>query len=57
MMASTTSRKSVMRGRPPGYTGKCGSISAHCLSEMSLGEDFVFMQLFQGFTPYGTVSK
>src|SRR5437588_7332148 len=36
-MASRTSRTSVLRGRPPGYTGMSGSIKAHCSSVTSLG--------------------
>src|SRR5262245_5679094 len=36
-MASRTSRTSVVRGRPPGYTGMSGSTKAHCSSVTSLG--------------------
>src|SRR5207244_12147809 len=36
-MASRTSRKLVVRGRPPGYTGISGSTKAHCPSVTSLG--------------------
>src|SRR5947209_13890260 len=36
-MASTTSRRSVLRGRPPGYTGISPSINRHCASVTSLG--------------------
>src|SRR5262245_7379940 len=36
-MASRTSRRSVVRGRPPGYTGMSGSTKAHCSSVTSLG--------------------
>src|SRR5262245_5400113 len=42
-MASTTSRRLVLRGRPPGYTGISPSISRHCSSVTSLGYLFVLI--------------
>src|SRR5262245_37383508 len=42
-MASTTSRRSVWRGRPPEESGSSGSIRAHCSSVRSLGYLFVLI--------------
>src|SRR5262249_25011851 len=42
-MASTTSRRLVLRGRPPGWTGISPSISRHCSSVTSLGYLFVLI--------------
>src|SRR3954451_23324556 len=49
--ASTTSRRSVVRGRPPGYTGRCGSINRHWASVRSLGYDWLLMSHFTHQAP------
>src|SRR6266487_1367758 len=50
-MASRTSRTSVLRGRPPGYTGMSGSIKAHCSSVTSLGYLWLRIPITYGNPP------
>src|SRR5256714_12013394 len=57
-MASRTSRRGVLRGRPPGYTGIRGRTKAHCSSLRSLGYRWVRIPHFtQLDAPYRTDSK
>src|SRR5512147_2033248 len=56
-MASTTSRMSVVRGRPPVEAGMWGSIRAHCASVTSLGYVRVLIVHSTHLTPYGTDSE
>src|SRR5204862_7624081 len=56
-MASRTSRTSVLRGRPPGYTGMSGSAKAHCSSVTSLGYLWLRIPITYENNPYGTVTQ